>query len=190
MADPLNIGELGERVRRLRLKRGYSLQDLSGRATVSVSMLSAVERGEKVASILVLHQIAMALKTSIAQLIEDEALPRVFVQRSDEQLVINDGSGWVRRLLSPALDSLRLEMTRTSIEPGVDAGEFGPHRMGSRAYLSVEAGVLTLILDGGIFELNPGDSICFAGDSRQIYRNDGIECCDYYLALDLGPEPL
>ncbi|WP_282605852.1 helix-turn-helix domain-containing protein [Pelagibius sp. Alg239-R121] len=186
MTESLDIAEIGDRVRNLRLKRGFSLQDLSERATVSVSMLSAVERGEKVASIQVLHQIATALNSSIARLVEDESLPRVEVLRRDEQIVMDDRSGWQRRILSPVLPGIEFELMRTTIEPGVDAGEFGPHRPGSREYLAVEQGVLTLILDGIIFQLEAGDSIYYAGDSRHVYRNDGESPCSYYLAMDLG----
>jgi transcriptional regulator with XRE-family HTH domain len=188
--ESLDIVKLGERVRNLRLARGFSLQDLSGRASVSVSMLSAVERGAKVASIQVLHQIATALNSSIARLVEDESQPRAVVLHRDEQVVMDDRSGWVRRILSPVLPGIEFELMRTTIEPGVDAGEFGPHRAGSREYLAVEQGVLTLILDGRIYLLEAGDSIYYAGDCRHVYRNDAEVPCVYYLAMDLGPSSL
>ena len=187
MTRKLDIVELGKRVRGLRLRRDLSLHGLSERASVSVSMLSAVERGEKVASIQVLHQIATALHSSIARLVEDESMPRVAVLRRDEQIVMDDGTGWARRILSPVLPGVEFELMRTTIGPGVDAGEFGPHRAGSREYLAVEQGVLTLILDGRIYRLEPGDSIFYAGDSRHVYRNDGDIPCVYYLAMDLAP---
>ncbi|TQV83274.1 helix-turn-helix domain-containing protein [Denitrobaculum tricleocarpae] len=183
MTEILDVAELGDRIRSLRLSRGFSLQDLSGQASVSVSMLSAVERGDKVASIQILHQIAQALKTSIDRLIEDEAPPRVILLRRVEQAVVNDGSGWVRRLLSPALPGLEFEMTRTRLEPGVEAGESGLWGRGFRAYLAVEDGALTVILDGRIFHLETGDSASFAGDSRSVFRNDSNATCIYYFCL-------
>lgn len=182
----MDIQAIGARVRALRLKRNLSLQVLSQRARVSMSMLSAVERGEKVASILVLHRIATALNTSIARLVEDEAMPRVVVLRKDEQAVMDDGSGWRRRILSPVLPGVEFELMQTTIDPGIDAGEFGPHRPGSREYLVVEQGVLTLILDGDLYVLEAGDSIYYAGDCRHVFRNDGEIPCVYHVAMDLG----
>jgi hypothetical protein len=44
-------------------------------------MLSAVERGQKVPSILVMGQIATALSTSIGRLVDEERSPRVIAAR-------------------------------------------------------------------------------------------------------------
>lgn len=187
MTETLDIVKLGKRVRSLRQNRGFSLQEISERSSVSASMLSAVERGQKVASIKVLHQIAMALKISVGRLIESEDLPRVITLRRDEQTLVTRGAGWSRKVLSPFLPGFEFELTRTVIEPGVEAGEVGPLRSGTRAFLSVEAGALTMILDGRILQLDAGDSISYAGDCRSVFRNDGENECICYLSVNLEP---
>ena len=98
----LDISELGARVRAARLGRGLSLDAVAGRAGVSRSMLSAVERGGKVATVLVLDRIATALDTSIARLLGEERAERVVVLRHAAQDVARDPSGWERRILSPS----------------------------------------------------------------------------------------
>lgn len=187
MTETLDIVKLGKRVRNLRQNRGFSLQEISERASVSVSMLSAVERGQKVPSIQVLHQIAMALKVSVGRLIESEELPRVITLRSDEETLVTSGAGWSRKVLSPFLPGFEFEFTRTVIEPGVEAGEIGPQRTGTRAFLAVEAGALTMILDGRVLQLGAGDSASYAGDCRSVFRNDGEVSCVCYLSVNLEP---
>ena len=66
LSTGLDMTELGARVRATRLARGLSLHAVSGRAGVSRSMLSAVERGGKVPTVLILDRIATALDTTIA----------------------------------------------------------------------------------------------------------------------------
>jgi hypothetical protein len=65
-------------------------------------MLSTVERGQKVPSILVMGQTATALDTSIGRLVGEEAAPLAIVLRATDQRIINDPAGIERRGLSPS----------------------------------------------------------------------------------------
>jgi transcriptional regulator with XRE-family HTH domain len=182
----LDLAGLGDRVRMERLRRRLSLQELEARAGVSRSMLSEVERGAKVPTVLVLDRIATGLGTSIARLLGEERAARVIVLRAGEQDTAHDPSGWERRILSPVLPGVEFELMRTTIPPGVDAGEFSPHAPGSREYLAMERGTLRLTIDGVEHLLRAGDSIYYAGDCRHAFANPGRETCIYYLAMELG----
>src|ERR1051325_7110221 len=137
----MDIAALGERIRLARQQRRLSLEALAAQSGVSRSMLSAVERGLKVPTVLVLDRIATGLGTSIARLLGDEARSRVVLLRHGEQDVVRDPQGWQRRILSPVLPGVEFEFMRTTIEPGVDAGVFNPHAAGSREYVAIERGV-------------------------------------------------
>ena len=176
---------IGRRLRALRQRRQLSLEALAERSGVSVSMLSTVERGQKVPSILVMGQIATALDTSIGRLV-GEAVPRAIVMRAADQRVMKDPAGIERRGLSPVLPGIEFELIRMTLPPGVDAGTFPPHRAGSREYLAVETGTLTLTLDGTEYRLDAGDSIYHDGDCEHGYRNDANTPCIYYLAMDVA----
>ena len=136
----LDLAGLGARVRAERRRRGLSLQELEARTGVSRSMLSEVERGGKAPTVLVLDRIATGLDTSIARLLGEERAARVVVLRRDEQHAAQDPSGWERRILSPVLPGVEFELMRTTIQAGVDAGEFSPHAPGTREYLAMELG--------------------------------------------------
>ena len=182
----LDMTAIGRRVRALRQQRQLSLEALAERSGVSVSMLSTVERGQKVPSILVMGQIATALDTSIGRLVGEEAVPRVIMMRAADQRVMKDRAGIERRGLSPVLPGIEFELIRMTLPPGVNAGTFPPHRAGSREYLVVETGTLTLTLDGNEYRLDAGDSIYHDGDCQHAYRNDADTPCIYYIAMDVA----
>ena len=84
LSSGLDMAGLGARLRLERLRRRLSLYDLEARTGVSRSMLSEVERGSKVPTVLVLDRIATGLDTSIARLLGDERESRVVVLRRGE----------------------------------------------------------------------------------------------------------
>lgn len=185
----VNILDLGIRIREERQRRELSLVDLAGRAGVSRSMLSGVERGQKVPTVLVLDRIAAGLGTSIARLLGEPQTRDVVLLRREDQDVARDPSGWERRILSPVLRGVEFEFMRTTIGPGVNAGEFSPHAPGSREYVAVEQGALRLTIGGTPYTLRPGDSIYYDGNCRHEFANPGRVPCVYYLAMDLAGDP-
>lgn len=184
--EALDMTVLGHRIRGERRRRDLTLAQLADASGVSRSMLSEVERGRRVPTVLVLDRIATGLRTSVARLLRDEQPARTVLLRHDEQTVARDASGWERRVLSPVLPGVEFEFMRTTIGPGVDAGVFQPHDAGAREYLAVEAGTLRLSLDGDEMELRRGDSIFYPGDCHHGFANPGAEPCVYYLAMELG----
>jgi transcriptional regulator with XRE-family HTH domain len=127
----LQLAELGGRIRDERTRRSLSLEELAEKARVSRSMLSAVERGEKAPSVLILDQIATGLGTSMARLLALEREGRILLRADDQNRAV-DPSGWERRILSPVLPNVEFEFMRTTMLPGINAGAFLPHNPGSR----------------------------------------------------------
>lgn len=185
-ANSLDMVELGGRIRAERGRRRLSLDDLAARAGVSRSMLSEVERGVKVPSVMVLHGIATGLDTTIARLLDEERQERVILLRAAAQRVVHDPSGWERRILSPVLPGIEFEFMRTTIPSGLNLGASPPHAPGSREYIAVERGALDLTVAGVAYTLHAGDSIYYAADCLHAFANTGSEPCVYYLAVNVG----
>ena len=188
-SNGMDIAALGERIRLERLQRRFSLEALAARTGVSRSMLSDIERGTKVPTVLVLDRIATGLGTSIARLLGEERASAVIVLRREEQDVAVDPSGWERRILSPVLPGVEFEFMRTTINPGVDAGVFSPHAAGSLEWVAVERGTLRLTINGTPYTLDTGDSIYYDGDCWHGFANPSDEPCVYYLAMDVQGQP-
>jgi XRE family transcriptional regulator, regulator of sulfur utilization len=185
-AGGLDLAILGQRLRLERQRRGLSLEALAVRCGVSRSMLSAVERGARAPTVLVLDGIATGLDTSLARLLGDERAARVVLLRHAQQHVARDPAGWERRILSPVLPGVEFEFMRTTLGPRVSAGVFAPHAAGAREYLAVEHGELLLTIDATPYRLSAGDSICYAGDASHAFANPGDEPSIYYLAMDVS----
>lgn len=168
------------------MQRYLSLDALAARAGVSRSMLSEVERGTKVPSVMLLHGIATGLDTTIARLLDEERRDRVILLRATEQRVAHDPSGWERRILSPVLPGVEFEFMRTTIPPGLDLGASPPHAPGSREYVAVESGTLHLTVAGASYSLHAGDSIYYAADCIHAFANMGAKPCTYYLVVNVG----
>src|SRR5580698_3442517 len=117
----MDLFRLGKRIQDLRGERGMTLQDLAAASSVSVSMLSAVERGQKAATVTVLDRIASGLGMSLPALIAATD-SSVIVRRAAEQDVINEPGGWQRTILTPVVAGVNFEWIRTVLPAGCDAG--------------------------------------------------------------------
>ncbi len=186
IAGSFDLQALGDRLRRERLERGLSLDDLARRSGVSRSMISAIETGGKAPTIVVLHRVASGLGIRMTDLMDGPHPERVIVLRQAQQPAVHDPSGWERRNLAPAIAGLGFEFMRTTIPAGVDAGTYPPHAAGSREHVVVIEGRLALTIDGTRHDLDAGDAISYAGDCHHQFVNEGPLDCVYILALVEG----
>ena len=180
------LDQLGGRLRAQRLRRGFSLEALAARSGVSRSMISDVERGTKIPTVLVLARLATALGVTVSRLLGEDQPDKVIPIRRADQPAITDATGWQRRILSPTLPGVEFEFIRTTVPAGVVVGEFAPHATGSREYVAVETGELTVTLDGTDHLLATGDALYYAGDCTHAFANAGEVACVYYTAMHVA----
>ncbi|MFJ7214860.1 cupin domain-containing protein [Amycolatopsis sp. NPDC098790] len=179
MIDPV---ALGRRLHDLRADRGRALSALAARAAVSVSMLSAIERGEKTPTVVVLSRVADGLGLSLSRLLADLEADRVIVRRAAEQDHVAEPGGWHRTVLTPVVPGVNFEWIRTTLPPGCDAGSFPAYAAGSHEFVVVEAGTLWLGVGSAEYVLAAGDSLYFPADATHSYANRGAEPCSYHVA--------
>ena len=184
----MDLLRLGKRIQDLRAERHLTLQDLADATSVSVSMLSAVERGQKAATVTVLDRIARGLGLSLAALVSVAEDDRVIVRRAAGQDVIDEPSGWRRTVLTPVVPGVNFEWIRTVLPPACDAGWYPAYAPGSHEFIAVDSGTLRLRLDEPLgldereIDLTSGDSAYFAADVRHGYANPGAIPCTYHVA--------
>ncbi|HEY1179096.1 MAG TPA: XRE family transcriptional regulator [Phytomonospora sp.] len=180
------LDALGSRLRARRRERGLSLDALAEASGVSRSMISEIERGAKAPTVLVLARVATALGATVSRLLgEDQGERVVRVARADQPVIVAE-SGWERRVLSPNLAGVEFEFIRTLVPPGVEVGEFAAHAAGSREYIAVESGELTVTVGGVPHLLRAGDSLYYAGDRTHAFANDGTVECVYYTVMHVA----
>jgi XRE family transcriptional regulator, regulator of sulfur utilization len=178
----MNLSQLGKQIQDLRGGRGMTLHDLAAASSVSVSMLSAVERGQKAPTVTVLDGIASGLGISLPALIALAADSGVIVRRAAEQDVIDEPGGWQRTILTPVVAGVNFEWIRTVLPAGCDAGWYPAYAPGSHEFVAVDSGTLRLRLGSREIDLNSGDSVYFAADTRHGYANPGTSACTYHVA--------
>ncbi|SFS80415.1 helix-turn-helix domain-containing protein [Marininema halotolerans] len=177
---------VGLRLKQYRLKKGYSLQDLSDRSGVSRSMLSKIERGEKNPTINLLCEIVEALQITVSQVIEEPTRKKeIIVTKKDKRPILYDEqSGLERRLLSPTLPSRGVEFVLNILPVGCSTGTFPAHQRNVHEHIYVEVGTLKVRLDESTFILESGDSLFYEANGTHEFINMGEEACRYFLVID------
>ena len=108
---------LGARLKRLRVNRRLTLQEVAAGADVSHSFLSMLERGQADVSLARVHRLATFFGVPLSELLVEEyegARPRVI--DADEGEIVERATGMAMRLL-PVGRSLGLQVAHVRFEP-------------------------------------------------------------------------
>jgi transcriptional regulator with XRE-family HTH domain len=172
-ADPIHTLLCG-RVRDLRKKKGWTLEELSAACGVSRSMLSEIERGRANPTLAVAFRIAQAFSMSLGELVEaPAATPRIDVIRADDRTYQYRSDRHISiRTLSP----LHLEKAVEFYEIVLRAGgalTSSPHFEGARELATVQFGQVRVTSDGEAVELAKGDSAHYRADVPHSIKNVG-----------------
>lgn len=162
----------GRLLRRLRRDRGLSLRAASSRAGVSVSFLSAVERGVSGASVATLQRLLAAYGTTLLDLFGASAsAPGPRLVRAGERDVLRIGDGAVR-IEQLANGSRQLEPQLFVLAPGATSD--GAYAHDGEEFLYLLSGSLTVELgDGERYRLDHvGDALTFPSTVPHRWRND------------------
>lgn len=172
--------EFGQRIRARRLNHSMTLADLADASGVSVSMLSQVERGERVPTLTIALRIAEGLHCHLSEILDSpEKTPLGLVRREDSTGVVDPETGIQRLLLSRRIPPSVIEVTWYRIPPGARAGPF-IHRDSSLVEeVTVVAGKLRVTIGEEVSELRVGDSVSFKGAVQHHFDNPGRRTCAY-----------
>jgi transcriptional regulator with XRE-family HTH domain len=174
---------VGANLRRLRTRRGLSLERLAQKSNVSRAMLSQVELGRSAPTINVLWRVAHALDVTFSALLskDSEASPIVMREAAAKRLTSRDGA-FSSRALFPFDRPRRVEFYELCLKPHA-VEEADPHPPGTSENLVINAGSVTISVGGTVHELNPGDALLFAADVAHSYRNVGNTDALMYLVM-------
>ncbi len=179
----------GERVRVLRERASFTLDELSQRSGVSRAMLSKVERGEKSPTIGIATAIARALNTSLTFLTngEEERRAVAVVKRRERHVFKDAETGFERHLLSPPIAGNSTELLYHMLPPGTSTGVLAPYPTGTEKHVVVVGGVLVVAIKEREITLETGDSLFFEADVEHAFENRSKRPCEYYLVVSRQP---
>jgi transcriptional regulator with XRE-family HTH domain len=163
---------LCSRVRDLRRKRGWTLEELSAACGVSRSMLSEIERQRANPTLVVAYRIAQAFGMSLGELVETpNATQRIDVIRADDRTFHYRSDRYCRiRTLSPLHLEKSVEYYEVVLRPGGSL-KSAPHFEGARELLTVQEGAVRVRSSGDVAELHKGDSAHYPADVPHAIEN-------------------
>jgi transcriptional regulator with XRE-family HTH domain len=163
---------IGSNLRTLRTRQGHSLERLAKLAGVSRAMLSQIETGRSVPTILLLLKVANALAVPLATLVSTPAARRTTVlTRAGSKLVsVSDGRFTLRALFA-AEASPRVEFYEVRIAPR-HTEQLDPLAGGTKENLLVVKGRIELVVgqDQPLL-LQEGDAAQLHADVPRSLRN-------------------
>jgi transcriptional regulator with XRE-family HTH domain len=175
--------QVGANLRKLRVRRGLSLERLARRSAVSRAMLGQIELGQSTSTISLLWKVARALGVTFSALITSpgDTVPLVLRQRDAKVLTSQDRT-FTSRALFPVNQPRRVEFYQLELAAGGEE-QAPPHAPGTTENLVVAAGLVEIAVDGTRHQLHTGDAILFQADRDHAYRNPGTTTASMYLVM-------
>ena len=177
LADDAAIDRrIAQRLKALRVERGWSLEALAGRTGVSRATLSRLENAAVSPTAQVLGRLCAAYGLTLSRLmhlVEDGFEPLV---RADAQPVWTDpATGFRRRAVSPPGRPLAGEALEGTLPPGARIAYDAPPQPGLEHHLLLVEGTLRIFVDGQTYDLEPGDCLRYQlfGPSAFATPDDG-----------------
>ena len=169
--------KLGEKIRELRLKKGYTLRQVAEMTGLSIPLLSQVENNAVSPPVATLLRVARALGVGIGHFFrEEESKEKAVVVRKHERKKtfrpIHDqkrNSGYTYEALAYTKNSKHMEPFLVEFDPKKrEEVTFLKHR--GEEFLFLFRGRLAFHYDQQEITLNPGDSLYFESDVPHGFR--------------------
>lgn len=174
---------VGHNLRRLRTRRGHSLERLAKLSGVSRAMLGQIELGRSVPTINLLWKVARALDVPFAALTGSPAVRGTVVLRKAAAKILSSPDGmFTSRALFPYEGERRVEFYELRLA-GRRLEEAEAHPPGTVENLIVTQGTVEITAGSDRHLLHPGDAILFEADQPHSYRNTGDVEAVMYLVM-------
>jgi len=179
---------VGPNLRRVRTKRGLSLERLARSSGVSRSMLSQIELGQTSPTVPLLWRIARTLGVPFSALIGPThgGAPQVLRAR-DSKVLTNPEGSFSSRALFPPGERPQSEFFEVRLKVGAQE-QAQPRAPGTLANLVVGAGTVEITVERTTHTLEAGDAMSFGCDVPHAFRNTGrVDALIYLVVTHLDP---
>ncbi len=170
---------IGDRIRRLRLKRSMGLVELGQRTGLSASFLSQLETGRVIPTIRNLAKIALVFEKDLAYFFrQDRSVTFRALKKSDRVRLtrsMKDGSRFISESLSSLVPDSRMIPCLAEFRPGEEKCEFTPKIFPGFEFIYILEGSLCLITPNERQQLGNGDVGWIDARTRRQYTSDGEE---------------
>jgi transcriptional regulator with XRE-family HTH domain len=175
---------LAQRLRTLRTERGWSLDELARRSTVSRATLSRLENAEVSPTTSVLGKLCAAYGLPMSRLIrmvEENFVP--LIPRNEQPIWMDQAIGFQRRSVSPPAQTLAGEVLECELEPGTHIAYDRSSRPGLEHHLLMLEGRLEIHIEGKTYKLQPGDCLRYQISGLSSFTTPADSAARYLLFI-------
>jgi transcriptional regulator with XRE-family HTH domain len=174
IVDALIEGKsIGQRIRRLRLKRSMGLAELGRDVGLSASFLSQLENGRVVPTLKHLACIALVFKKELSYFFRDESEKIFRVSRGKDRIRLVVGGFLISDSMSVLVPDRHIVPCIADFLPGTEGAAFHPQIFAGLELVYVIDGPLTLSTEDKTELLHTEDSAWIDGSTSRQYRCQG-----------------
>ncbi|MCP4041345.1 MAG: helix-turn-helix transcriptional regulator [Gammaproteobacteria bacterium] len=160
---------VGLRIRAIRAERNLTQQQLADLADIPRATIASIEKDDANPSLAVVYKVAMALGTTVDELVLEEH-QRVQVTKGGKMRRVESVDGTYRAtIVSPENARHLLQQVFTLVAGSSFEGK--PHPPGSEEYIHILQGDIEIDVAGECVTLKQGDSARFGGNVHHCYYN-------------------
>lgn len=168
-----NLNQLiASNLKEIRKKKGLSLEQVSNLTSISKSMLSQLEHGDVNPTITTVYKLSLGLKVPVTAL--TAAKPAAFTKtgKSEVTPLVGDAGRYRLYPIFSFRDGQNFEIFDLEFDEG---GTMQGNRQfsGTREFITVYSGELTLSFRNKEYRLKAGDSASYNAFDDYIYKNTG-----------------
>lgn len=172
----LSTAHLGQRIKKLRLKRSMGLVELGKQTGLSASFLSQLETGRVIPTLRNLARIALVFGKDLSFFFDSMEQSVFRVQRGKDRLRLPMGSPRVNYLA----ESLGILVPEGGLRPCKaeflpDRSPFEPERFSGIEMVYVLSGCLEVNRKSEVHRLGPRDVMYISGETKRTYQCFGTE---------------
>jgi transcriptional regulator with XRE-family HTH domain len=169
--------KIGSKVRELRQKKHYTLQDVAAKSGLSKPFLSQIENDHVVPPVATLLKLARAFDVGLAYFFQDEVgIDRIAITRRDERVRVERRPHHRKGEVNYIYEALDTKKTNKHMEPFLvefpvqDTSEMIFMNHEGEEFLHVLEGTLEFRSTDRLEVLEPGDSIYFESELSHSFR--------------------
>jgi transcriptional regulator with XRE-family HTH domain len=170
----LEAKKIGDKIRRLRLKRSMGLVELGRQVGLSASFLSQLETGRVIPTLKNLARIALVFKKDLSYFVSEENETVFRISRSKDRIRLLVGEDKTPFLISDSMSVLvpdrNVVPCIAEFLPGVEDAAFHPQIFAGLELVYVIDGSLDLLADPRTELLQAQDSAWIDGSAKRLYR--------------------
>ena len=169
--------KLGSKIRELRLKKNYTLQDVAAKTGLSKPFLSQIENDHVIPPVATLLKLARAFNVSLAHFFQDEVgSDKIAITRHNERIRVEKRPHHRKGEVNYVYEALETRKTNKQMEPFLvefpvqDTSEMVFMNHAGEEFLHVLEGTLEFRSVDRVEVLESGDSIYFESDLSHSFR--------------------